>query len=117
MKQIKHIPEECTGENPRFTGHIMLKVPNFDEKWGMLDGLGLEMNDEGHVDMAKMKSFSFIRSYVKAAKPFFAEVSIKENLSGNEYKSYEDLSADSDTHPMLMKASLVVVSGMKLGNV
>ncbi len=114
MKQIKFVPKQCKDESSGFKGHIILKVPNFDEKWGLLEAMGLELDADGSVDLAKTKSFSFVRNCVKAAKPFFSEVAITGKSA--EYKSYEDLSDDDDTHDMLMEASLAVVTGMKLGN-
>lgn len=115
MKQLKFVPNECKGDDPKFTGHIMLRVPNFDEKWELLEGMGLELTPDGQVDLSKTKSFSFVRKCVSSSKPFFAEVAIKSK-EGTEYKTFDDLSNDDETHGILMNAALATVSGMKLGN-
>ena len=117
MSEIKFVPKQCEGENATFEGFVSLKVPNFDEKYGILEHLNLEADESGDMRISTAQSeISTIRKTVALAKPFFLAVELKHKASGKEFKSFDDLSADSRGHSILMQAALSVVNGSNVGN-
>lgn len=114
---MKYVPECCKGDNPSFSGEVELRFPTFDEKYELLESSGVEIGDSGEVDVGgKTKAkFALIRKMVSISKPFYVTVALKNLESGEELKSFEDLSADPDAHEILIEIAGRILNGKSLG--
>lgn len=83
-------------EKDGWTGQIVCKYANFDEKWDFLEehGDGLEGVDK----------FKKLRAMVKLVEPKILEVSIK-HTDGSEVKSLADLKEIGELHEKLMECA------------
>ena len=117
MASVKFVPTVCRGDEPTFWGFITLKMPNFDEKYGFIEDLDLELDDEGKVSAGNAKKgLSMIRKAVKASKAFYQHVELKHAASGKEFGSFDDLSSDDKAHVILIEVATALMAGLPMGN-
>jgi hypothetical protein len=114
MKQIQYIPKQCQ-EGGDFTGHVLVRVPLFDERYEIIDQMGLKLDQEtGEMKMADLNSFAAIRKMVTASMKFYVGVEIK-HADGREFKSKDDLLSDPDCDAILIDVAMAVSRGFKMG--
>jgi hypothetical protein len=117
MASVKLVPAVCKGESPSFEGFITMKMPNFDEKYGFIEDLDLELDDEGKVSAGNAKKgLSMIRKAVKASKAFYQHVELKHLESGKVFGSFDDLSNDDKAHVILIEVATALMAGLPMGN-
>ena len=117
MALVKFVPSVCKGEAQTFEGFVSLRSPNFDEKYGFLEDLDLQTNEEGQVEMKGNKAgLSMIRKAVKASKSFYQHVELKHIATGTAYASFDDLSCDDKAHSILIEIATAVMAGLPMGN-
>jgi hypothetical protein len=95
------VPDICkeaiseSGEKtpPAFTGKIVLFLPNFDERFELIEQVesGLLDGEPGETER-KHNKIAFARRLVRAAKPFFKSVDITRVSDGKRFESFDDLS-------------------------
>lgn len=98
----------------RFSGHIILRVPDFDERMQLLEDIGLEINDAGQGAIPEDNKLKVMRRLVKATQAYYKEVDMK-HVDGTEYKSFEDLSFDLQAQPILMEVAKLMQEGIRPG--
>lgn len=113
MKELKYVPKPCQ-EGGEFEGHVMVRVPLFDERYEMLDQMGLKVEASGEVNAKDISAFASLRKMVAASLKFYQSVDIKHK-DGREFKSVEDLQSDPDCDAILMDVSSAVTRGFKPG--
>lgn len=117
MASVKFVPSVCKGDSPSFEGFVTLRMPNFDEKYGFIEDLDLELNDDGTVQNVGGKAgLSMIRRAVKSSKTFYQHVELKHTASGVEYKTFDDLSCDDKAHSILIEIATAIMGGLSMGN-
>jgi len=114
MKEIKFTPKAFTAESG-FTGSVTMRVPGFDERYEVLDQMGIKIDAaSGEASMAEVGSFSSIRKMVKASQGFYKEVEVK-HADGREFKSFEDLQSDPDCDGALIEIAMAISRGFRPG--
>ena len=114
MKQIQFVPKPCK-EAQEFTGHVVMRVPLFDERYEIIDQMGLQLDNEtGELKMADLNSFAAIRKMVTASLKFYISVDIKHS-DGREFKSKDDLLSDPDCDAILIDVAMNISRGFKVG--
>lgn len=117
MKTVKYVPKICQGENAKFSGDVELRLTSFDEKFDYLQSSGIEFDSDGKVNlgdaMSKIKS---LRAMVRCSEKHYISVSLKNLKTGEELKSFEDLSYDTDAQDILIEVATQLMNGFKLGN-
>ena len=117
MKTVTFVPTICRGEGAKYSGGITLRLPTFDEKFQYLEDTGIELNKDGEVEMGTTSDrMRMIRKMVKLSEKHYIVVELKNNATGEELKSFEDLQYDTDAHAILVEVATQLVSGFKLGN-
>jgi hypothetical protein len=114
MKTIEFVPELAKGESPQFKGKITLKLPTFDERFGFFEHCGFDLNDKGEVDMKSTKPIPMLRKMVEYSQKFYQNVELERVSDGSKYSSFEDLSYDNDTSPILVEVAGLVMNGFKI---
>lgn len=110
MKTVVFVPTVCKGEAPKFEGSVELKKLNFDEKCELLEEMG-EIKDDGQLGTIKR-----MRKIAALSEKFYQSVNLKSKETGEEFKSFESLSEESDLHTVLIEVSTQLVEGFKTGN-
>lgn len=116
MKTVKYIPEGCKGEKPEFAGSVELIPVTFDEKFSYLEELGLDVDENGALVKNTSKQLKAMRNLVKLSEKHYASVSLKKLSTGEEVKSFQEMSIDSDYHMMMIEIANQIIGGIKLGN-
>jgi len=110
--QFVHVPRICKpgegGEVPALTGSVTLKMLTFDERYGLLESIGVE-SIEGLDDM---KQIPLLRKLVAFSKDKYVAVDIK-GADGREFKSFDDLQYSNDGHAVLLDCAIALVSAGK----
>ena len=113
MKEIKFTPKACEG--PEFSGSVTMRVPMFDERYEVLDQMGIKIDTaSGEMSMTDVGSFSSIRKLVKASAAFYKLVEIKHS-DGREFKSFEDMQSDPDCDQILIEVAMAISRGFRPG--
>lgn len=135
MRTVKFLPKAVTGFDvegeggqkisipPRYSGHIILKAPTFFERQE-LKGLLLEVvAKDGEADLEAIRSKKEVNvsavvkgmaAIVKASVPFYQEVALKNLSTGEELKSFDDLSYDPDAESILQEVAQELASGLSI---
>jgi hypothetical protein len=92
----------------------MVKVPLFDERYEMLDQMGIKVDENGEMKMNEMGSFAAIRKLVSGSLKFYQSVEIKHK-DGREFKSKDDLLSDPDCDAILIDVASAVSRGFRVG--
>lgn len=103
-----------TGPEPVLSGHVVLRVPSFDERMQLLEDIGLEINEQGVGTIPEENKLKMTRKLVAATEPYYVEVDMK-HVDGSEYKSFDDLSHDLLAQPVLMEVAHLMQSGIRPG--
>lgn len=114
MKEIKYVPKQAM-EGGDFTGFVMVKLPLFDERYEMLDQMGLKADPvTGEMKTEDLASFNAIRKLVSGSLKFYQSVEMK-HVDGREFKSKEDLLSEPDCDGILIDVAAAVSRGFKPG--
>lgn len=117
MKTKTFIPSACTGDEATFEGSIELRFPSFDEKFDYLEGMNVQVEDDGSVGMGGTSDrLKMMRKMVAMSAKHYVSVSLKNKSSGEEFKSFEDMTADGDCHGILIEVASKLLQGLKVGN-
>lgn len=116
MTAVKFVPEVCKGDSPSFEGFISIKMPSFDEKYGFMEELDLDVDENGQLAMSLKKNMSMIRRAVKASKSFYLHVELKHKATGKAFASFDDLSMDEKAHGILIEVATAIMAGLPMGN-
>ena len=102
-------------EGGEFSGHIMVKLPLFDERYEMLDQMGIKLDaSSGEMKTEDLASFNAIRKMVSASLKYYLSVDIKHK-DGREFKSKDDLLCDPECDGILIDVASAVSRGFKVG--
>jgi hypothetical protein len=116
MRSIKYIPEICKGESPKFSGDITVKAFTFDEKFEYIQSLDVDVSSDGSVNVGNSNNIEKTRRMVKLSQKYYISVDLKNNATGEEIKSFEDMSYCEELHECLIEIAAKMLSGFKLGN-
>lgn len=116
MEKITFIPTACVGtpEKPaKMKGHVVLSTPGFDERYEILDEVGLKIDAQtGEVDAGEMSSFKSIRKMVKASKKYYLEVQL-EKVEGEKITSFEQMERDPECDSVLIEIGMSLSKGFR----
>lgn len=115
MKTFEFIPMEAQGENPTFSGCILMKAPNFFEKYELLESLESETNADGQIVMKSNTQMSSMRKLVSAVKPFALEIKLKCLETGESYESWESLIDSEECFSILVQMGGKVIGSTRVG--
>ncbi len=116
MKTVSFTPKACQGEGATFEGTVSLRLPTFDEKYEYLEKMEVEVDEEGKVELKKGSNLKKVRQMVAMSSGHYVAVALKKKASGEEFKSFADLSVDADAEEILIEIGLKVISGFNVGN-
>lgn len=123
MKTVNYVPSVCKTTKdkdgndivPSFVGHIELRVLSFDEKFDLLESAGIELDEQNKVKFGDGNKLKSARKMVKASEPYYVSVSLKRISDGAEFKTFEDMTFESELHATLQEVAGDIISGLKVG--
>lgn len=111
---MKYVPAQCQ-EGGDFNGYVLVKVPSFDERYELLDQMGLKTDPQtGNISAGDMGSFQAIRKLVSASLKYYLEVKLAHN-DGRVFASKDDLLLEPDCDAILIDVAMAVSRGFKPG--
>lgn len=117
MKTVKFIPSICKGENAKWVGHVVMRVPSFDEKFAYIEELGMSEDEEGNAaTKSSGQKLKYVRSIVSLSAKHYVEVDLKSSDGSIEVKSFEDMQYEEDLHAALIEVGSCLINGFKVGN-
>jgi hypothetical protein len=97
MISQKYIPRCCKGENAEYEGHVMINMPDYNERMDLIDECSVEdelsadMTDEQKKKFAKKNGTRLLRNIVARLSDFVTEVHI---VRKEDEKLFDDLKGD-----------------------
>lgn len=114
MDTIKYVPEQAKGKKPIFSGYIEVTQTTFDERMMFVEECNFKMDDSG--EMAETsKQIGSIRKAVSLSKQFYKSVHLKHIKDKIEYKTFDDLSYDSECAAVLAEVAGIIARGTRPG--
>lgn len=108
--EVKYVPKDCEGENPKFKGHVILVRTKLQERYEFRNLMQFKVDGEGSATIAKESYSDLFSKGIQWALKFIKEVHI-ENSEGYKYKDLEDLCLDPETEPMVLEIVLALGKG------
>jgi hypothetical protein len=112
--EVNYIPSQAKGESPLFSGSILLKAPTFDQRFEYLEISGFQPEMDGTVE-SRMSQLKAIRKSVQLSKPHYISVNIKHLETGDEFKSFEEMTMNPVCDTILMEIGALMVGGIRPG--
>lgn len=109
MREYIYEPKYKEGEEKKFEGFIKLKLPNIEERWSFKEILVSGLDEKGG-GKTIYESASDMVKVISQSERFYKEVAIKK-IDGTEYKSFEDLSYDSECEQILSEVASLFLYG------
>lgn len=109
---INFVPAACTGENPKITGSLIIRLPSAEERCDIIA--------DSNMDLEAMKSneISFYKSLSSVIKKVYDHI-VKVDLkrAGNDkVLTVEEMKYDPDCFPILAEiANKLLIGGFVLG--
>jgi hypothetical protein len=116
MKTVKIVPAICKLEGSNWEGHVIMRLPSFDEKFEYMESLEIEVSASGEVETNKGSRLKQVRKMVKMSLPHYVEVNLKNNATGEHVQSVEEMQYVEDLHPTLTEIAGSLIGGFKVGN-
>lgn len=116
MKTVKLVPALCKAEGSEWTGYVVMRPLNFDEKYDYLEAIGVEVKEDGSVEGSKTNLMQKSRNMVRMSEKHYVEVSLVNMVTGEEVKSFDDMKQCSDMFDTLIEMAMKLMTGLKVGN-
>lgn len=120
MKTVKIVPSLCKQEGSQWEGHVIMRLPSFDEKMEYFEELGEEIDASGELAIGVKETTSSrakkIRKMVSISEKHYQEVYLKNKSTGEIVNSLEELKYVADLHPVLVEFAGKLAEGFKVGN-
>jgi hypothetical protein len=116
MKTVKIVPAICKLEGSNWEGHVIMRLPSFDEKFEYMESLDIEVNSSGEVDTSKSSRIKQVRKMVALSLPHYAEVNLKNKVTGEHVQSVEEMKYVEELHPTMTELAGSLIGGFKVGN-
>lgn len=135
IKTAKYLPRAVTGFKdeesgldvpPTFSGHIILRVPNYFERQELKAMLLEAVTGSGETDIESIQSLGKgkvnvlelmrrMSLLVQKSSDFYSEVALKNLTTGVEYASFDELSYDADAEGILKEVAQALSNGLPIG--
>ena len=117
MKTFDVVPSICIGEEAKWEGKVTLRKFSFDEKFQFIQGMDVNVKADGSVETYnENQSLDKIRRMVAMSEKFYVAVALKNKVTGEEFKSFEDMSYEGELHSTMIEVASKLIEGQKVGN-
>lgn len=117
MKTVKIIPSICKADGSNWEGHVIMRLPTFDEKFEYIEAIGADIDEEDSVKKeSKMSQIKKVRSLVKLSLKHYQEVNLKNKATGELVESVDAMQYVDDLHAVMAELAGKLIEGFKVGN-
>lgn len=106
------------GEAPRFSGNVTMRMPNYDDRMGLVEDCGIDIggsqDDDTSPQEIRKHNVKLLRFAAKQLPKFLQAVAIKRIDDGLEFKSLEDLNYDGDMANVITEMSMRLVGKFRV---
>lgn len=113
MKEFNFEPSQTKGEGATLEGSIKLRVPSYLERFDIIEKCEIDIGKDGVMTFNE-KPLAKIARAVQLAKDFIIDVNLKSKETGEEYKSFDDLTYCHDMHGVLTEIGVLFLKGFTL---
>jgi len=113
----EYTPKPCTGNDAKFKGSVVLRVPTIDERLEYM--ADAEVPDASDLEAGNVDQKQAVRSQLKLMKlsyDHYVKVDIKRVKDKKHYQEVDDLRYDSECQSILQDVANKIVAGFSLGN-
>lgn len=104
---------------PLYTGHVKMRVPNYDERMEIIESCNIQIaegeDEKAVVARVKRGGMSFIRAVAKVLPNYVTDVFIERLDDKYLFKSFEDLSYDSEMSGVITELAGKLVGKYQVG--
>lgn len=123
-EQLKaYEPGPCSGDDALFSGEVVLRLPNYDERMDLLidnpdffDEVEEPKKNRSESKMQKHSNLKKARALSQWSYQFYKKVDIKRKSDGYHFKSLEDLKTSNDCAGIIADVANRLSMGFNLGN-
>lgn len=117
MKTVIFVPSICKGDDAKWEGEVVLRLPTFDEKFDYIDQMNVEFTDDGSVEISKStERMRQVRKMVSLSEKHYVSVKLKAKDGSSEANSFEEMQYEQDLHEVLIEIGSKILHGFKAGN-
>ena len=116
MKTVKIVPSICKEAESNWEGHIIMRLPTFDEKYEYMEQISVDVDDENVELMKNSDRIKKMRKMVGFSKNHYHEIALKNKVNGEVVSEYDQLTDDDELHAVLVEIAGKLFSGFKVGN-
>lgn len=113
-----YTPKLCQGEGALFDGHVLLKVPSYEDRLEMLAEYPDLINEENEAESDKKISKAGMKTMltmIRWSYQFYLEVKITRLSDKQKFKSLDDLRYSSDCQGIIQDVATNLSKGFVLG--
>ncbi len=115
-KYVTYIPEPCTKEDAIIKGHVVLRVPSYEERAELgIESEFFSISSMPEEDKTKATIKCMVK-LVKASYPFYSKIAFDKIDGSKVYKELDDLRMDYLCSEILQDIAMKLVKGLDLGN-
>ena len=112
MKEFIYKPEERG--NKTFKGEILISIPKYKERLGMIKGLNFQFNEKGEVQGGSEQFESAIK-IVDIAEKHVKQLALTVIETGEKISTLDDLEYSQEGTELMNEVANFVLSGVQLG--
>ena len=116
MKTVKIVPAICKAEGSNWEGHVIMRLPSFDEKFEYMESLEIEVSETGEVESNRGSRLKQVRKMVKMSLPHYVEVNLKNKITQEHVQSVDEMQYVEELHPTMTEIAGSLIGGFKVGN-
>lgn len=114
MREVKWTPPIEEGQEPKFKGHVMVKVPTTKERLENMEQVGIKYNAQGEI-LGELDMISTGGKLVDIASKMVILVDLELIEDGTKYSSFEDLTYDNKCDSVIMDLGKIGLRGVRPG--
>lgn len=111
MKTFNYVPDVCKGDDAKWQGSVLLRMPTFDEKCEMIESLDFKTGED-----SVKANIALTRQLVKMSERFYVTVDLSSKDGLSSAKSYQDMQDDHELHGALVAVGSLIFEKINLGN-
>lgn len=112
-----YTPKPCQGEKALFEGHVVLKVPSYEQRLEMLAAHPEIIDESQNDDNGKLTAagMTTMLSMIKWSYQFYSDVKISRLDDKQKFKSLSDLKHSADCQGIIQDIATNLSKGFSLG--
>jgi hypothetical protein len=108
-----YVPKICEDVTSNYTGHVVYRIPDFDEQLDLMEVAGAVVNDDTSETASQM---AVVRKLNKVLPRFIVSVELTRKSDSWEIKTLAEVAAERPLLQTYMELCFRLLAGFQLGN-